>query len=119
LTTGLVEEGKLSECENHLEDDRHVKLKMRNILKPSYWTITLTFALLIITSFLWRSYIIATISDTFPLGFPLQFYRAWGPCPPDESCSEFNGLWLTIDVAIWYLIRAFILNINKKRRNVS
>jgi hypothetical protein len=52
-------------------------------------------------------YIVTTISDTFPWGFPLQFYLAWGPCPPGESCSESNPLYLLLDILIWYLIGAF------------
>ncbi|HZM20647.1 MAG TPA: hypothetical protein VFC02_02825 [Anaerolineales bacterium] len=92
---------------------------MCTILKPNFWNIALTFALLIITSLLWRSYIIATISDTFPWGFPLQFYLAWGPCQPGGVCSEFNGLWLVVDMMIWYVVSAFIISMIMKRRNAG
>jgi len=49
---------------------------MKNFLKPSLLKIALTFVLFIIASLLWRSYVISTISDTFPLGFLLQFFLA-------------------------------------------
>ena len=88
---------------------------MKIFLIRTVWKITLTFVLFIIASFLWRTYVISTISDTFPLGFPLQFYRAWGPCPPGEICSEFNWLWLAIDIAIWYIFSAFIISAVKNR----
>jgi len=88
---------------------------MRIFLIPTVWKITLTFVLFIIASFLWRTYVISTISDTFPWGFPLQFYLAWGPCPPGEICSEFNWLWLAIDIAIWYIFSAFIISAVKNR----
>jgi hypothetical protein len=71
--------------------------------------------LFLIASLLWRSYVISTISDTFPWGFPVQFYLAWGPCPPGESCSEFNGLWLFLDILIWYVVSTFIIHTFKKK----
>jgi hypothetical protein len=33
--------------------------------------LSLTLALFIIASLLWRGYVMATLSDTFPIGFPL------------------------------------------------
>ena len=82
---------------------------MKTILTPTILKIILTFVLFIITSLLWRNYVISTISDTFPWGFPLQFYLAWGPCIPGETCYEFNGLWLSLDLVIWYVVSAFII----------
>ena len=89
---------------------------MITLLKPSFWKIILTFTLFIVTSLLWRSYVTSTISDTLPWGFPLQFYLAWGPCPPGESCYEFNGLWLFLDIVIWYVVSAFIIYYASKRK---
>ncbi len=66
--------------------------------------LSLTIGLLIITSLLWRMYVMATLSDTFPVGFPLQFYLAWGPCPPGQHCNEFNWLWLVLDILFWYAV---------------
>jgi len=54
---------------------------MTSFLKPNLWKLLLTFALLFISSALWRLYVVTHISDTFPLGFPFQFYMGWGPCP--------------------------------------
>jgi hypothetical protein len=87
---------------------------MKTFLRPSPLKIILAFVLFFAASYLWRMYIISTISDTFPLGFPLQFYLAWGPCPPGESCSEFNRLWLILDFVIWYVVSAFIMRMIKK-----
>jgi len=86
---------------------------MKTFLRPSPLKIILAFALFVTASYLWRMYIISTISDTFPWGFPLQFYLAWGPCPPGEICSEFNGLYLMLDIIIWYVVSAFIIRIFK------
>ena len=79
-------------------------------LKPSAAKILLTFAVLMISSLLWRMFIISRISDTFPMGFPLQFYLAWGPCQAGENCSEFNGVFLILDLFFWYMVSAFMVD---------
>jgi hypothetical protein len=84
---------------------------LRKILKPSLVKIVLAFVLLVLFSYLWRSYTISTISDTFPWGFPLQFYLAWGPCPPGEICSESNIFYLIIDILFWYIVSGFLIMI--------
>jgi hypothetical protein len=83
---------------------------MKAILQPMLLKILLAFILLVVSSLLWRTYIISTISDTFPWGFPLQFYLAWGPCPPGEVCSETNSLFLILDLAFWYLVSGFLVS---------
>ena len=87
---------------------------MKTFLRPSPLKIILAFALFVIASYLWRMFVISRISDTFPWGFPLEFYLAWGPCPPGEICSEFNRLYLILDIIIWYVVSAFIVNTVKK-----
>ena len=79
-------------------------------LKPSIAKILLTFTVLIILSMMWRMFIISRVSDTFPMGFPLQFYLAWGPCQAGEICSEFNGVFLILDLLIWYVVSAFAID---------
>jgi hypothetical protein len=79
------------------------------MIRPSFSTILLTFGLLVISSWLWRMYVISTVSDTFPHGFPFQFYLGWGPCPSGKTCYEFNGLNLVFDLAFWYLVSAFLV----------
>jgi uncharacterized membrane protein (DUF106 family) len=91
---------------------------MRTILKPTGLKIVLAIVLLLVFSWLWRKYIMSTVSDTFPLGFPLQFFLAWGPCQAEESCSEFNGLWLLLDIAFWYVVGSLIMDRLVKRRNL-
>lgn len=83
---------------------------MKAILRPSLLKIVLAFVLLLISSLLWHSYVIATVSDTFPWGFPLQFYLAWGPCPPGEICSESNFFFLLLDILFWYIMSGFVLS---------
>jgi len=83
---------------------------MKRILKPNPWKIGLALGLLSIASILWRAYVIARISDTFPMGFPLQFYLSWGPCQAGQNCSESNWLFLMLDILIWYLISAFMVD---------
>ena len=82
---------------------------MKALLKPSLIKILLTFALFALFSYLWRVYIISTISDTFPWGFPLQFYLAWGPCLPNEICSESNVLFLILDIVFWYIVSGLLV----------
>jgi hypothetical protein len=88
---------------------------MLRFLRPNLWKILLTLALLYGSSALWRAYVISRISDTFPHGFPFQFYLGWGPCPPGEICYEFNGLFLFFDILIWYVVSAFVLDRFQKR----
>ena len=83
---------------------------MRTLLKPSLIKILLTLTLFALSSYLWRAYIISTISDTFPWGFPLQFYLAWGPCPPGEICSESNFPFLILDLVFWYVVSGLVLS---------
>jgi hypothetical protein len=95
-----------------------ISTSLKTFLRPTLAKITLTFALLALSSYLWRVYIISTISDTFPLGFPLQFYLAWGPCPPGEICSESNLFYLIIDILFWYIVSGFLIVFaNMKREN--
>jgi hypothetical protein len=92
---------------------------MKTLLKPSLSKIILTFVLFVAASYLWRMLITSRITDVFPLGFPLPLYVAWGPCPPGESCSEFNKLYLMLDIVIWYVISAFIISLVKKEKSVA
>jgi hypothetical protein len=83
---------------------------MLKFLTPSVAKILLTFAVLIISSILWRMFVLSRISDTFPMGFPLQFYLAWGPCQAGEICSESSAGFLILDVLFWYVVSAFVIN---------
>jgi hypothetical protein len=76
------------------------------IFKPNGWNISVALALFFISSLLSQAFVMARISDTFPLGFPLQFFLAWGPCPPGQNCSDFNMVFLLLDAIIWYAISA-------------
>jgi hypothetical protein len=89
---------------------------MLTFLKPNLWKILVTVALFYASSYLWRAYTISHISDTFPRGFPFEYYMAWGPCPPGEICSEFNTLYLIIDIVIWYVVSAFLVARLRKGR---
>jgi hypothetical protein len=82
---------------------------MQAVLKPTLFKIILASALLLLSSYLWRIYITSTVSDTFPWGFPLQFYLGWGPCPPGEVCSQSNVFFLLLDLIFWYVISAFVI----------
>lgn len=85
-----------------------MEFSIKNILKPNLWKIVLIVILFYGPSMFWRMYVISRISNTFPRGFPFQYYLGWGPCPPGEICSEFHGLGLVLDCVHWYLISAFI-----------
>jgi hypothetical protein len=76
-----------------------------NILKPNFWKIALAIILLGISSALWRTYVVTHNSRRVSLSILLEL----GACPPEQNCSEFSMLFLLLDVIIWYLIRAFIM----------
>jgi hypothetical protein len=44
---------------------------MKTILKPTVPKITLAIVFFIVIRWLWRTYVMSTTSDSFPLGFPL------------------------------------------------
>lgn len=83
---------------------------MKTLLKPTAIKLLLTLVLLVVFSYLWRLYVTSTISDTFPWGFPLQFYLAWGPCPPGELCHESNGLYFVLDLVFWYIVSGILVS---------
>lgn len=86
-----------------------------NFLKPTFTKVIVALALFTLSSWLWRMYVMSRISDAFPHGFPLQFYLGWGPCPPGQTCFEFNGLYLAFDLLIWYVVGAFLASRFQKR----
>ena len=88
---------------------------MMSFLKPNLWKIIFTMILFYGSSALWRMYVIRRISDTFPRGFPFQYYLGWGPCPPGEICFEFNWLYLVLDVIVWYVVSAWGVGRIQKR----
>jgi hypothetical protein len=91
---------------------------IENLFAPSLAKIVLTFILFILSSYLWRMVVVFAISDTFPWGFPLQFYLAWGPCPPGQVCSESHFFYLIIDILFWYMGSALlILSFNRKPKD--
>ena len=83
---------------------------MKAIFQPSLLKVILAFLFLVISSYFWRLYVISRISDTFPWGFPLSFYTAWGPCPPGDICSETNILFLILDIVFWYVVGGFLVS---------
>jgi hypothetical protein len=89
--------------------------QMKNILKPTLLKIAIAIVLFTAFSWLWRMFVISTISDTFPLGFPLQFFLAWGPCQAGQNCSEFNGLYLTMDIVFWYIVGVILVSRFQKK----
>jgi hypothetical protein len=89
--------------------------QMKNILKPTLLKIAIAIVLFTTFSWLWRMFVISTISDTFPLGFPLQFFLAWGPCQAGQNCSEFNGLYLTMDIVFWYIVGVILVSRFQKK----
>jgi hypothetical protein len=88
---------------------------MKTLLKPTVLKIIFMFVLFIAASWLRRMYVISTISDTFPLGFPLQFFLAWGPCQAGQNCSEFNSLYLALDIIFWYIVVAILVSRFQKK----
>ncbi len=83
---------------------------MKDVLKPTFLKVVVAFILFALSGWGWRLLVQMRISDTFPFGFPFQFFLAWGPCQPGENCSEFNGLYLVFDILIWYVVGAWIVS---------
>lgn len=88
---------------------------MIRFLKPGLAKIVVALIFFAIASILWRTYVISRISDTFPWGFPFQFYLGWGPCPPGETCFESKPMLLILDLAVWYVVGAWIVERLRKK----
>ncbi|MEN9524614.1 MAG: hypothetical protein RL536_683 [Candidatus Parcubacteria bacterium] len=89
------------------------------MLKPTLLKILIAGILLIAFGWAWGFWVQMRISDTFPFGFPLQFFLAWGPCQPGENCSEFNGLYLGLDILFWYVVSAWMVTRLKNNERVT
>ena len=79
-------------------------ISRRRSLRNGDVLILLGLALFLLSSYLWRMYVVSTISDTYPWGFPLQFYMAWGPCPPEQLCSESSFFFLILDLVFFHQV---------------
>ncbi len=82
---------------------------MKQILKPTLLKIIVTFVLLIAVGWLWQAILGLTLMDTSYFGVPMHFYITWGPCKPGNTCSEFNGLYLALDIIFWYIVGAILV----------
>jgi hypothetical protein len=88
---------------------------MKTFLKPTLLKIVLTFVLLIAVSWLWQFILGLKIMDTSYFGVPMNFFITWGPCKPGDICSEFNRLYLVLDIIFWYIAVAIsIFGFQKK-----
>lgn len=87
-----------------------------SFLKPSLLKIGIAIVFFLLSGWLWGVYVTSRIADISPIGFPLEYYVSWGPCPlnPIEPCSEFNGWFLLVDVFFWYAFGAWLVNYFKK-----
>lgn len=88
---------------------------MKDVLKPTFLKVVVAFILFVLSGWGWGLWVQMRISDTFPIGFPFEFFLAWGPCRPGENCSEFNGLYLILDIVIWYVVAAW--SVSRFKRN--
>lgn len=79
------------------------------LIKPTLWKIILTILLFALVSWLSQFLSSMFIMDTSYTGFPLQFLVSWGPCQIGSDCSEFNGLYLVLDILVWYMVSALFV----------
>lgn len=73
-------------------------------IRPTPWKIILAILFFALTSWLSQFLSSMFIMDTSYMGFPLQFLVSWGPCQIGSNCSEFNSLYLVLDILIWYAV---------------
>ena len=84
-------------------------MNILRFLKPSLLKIVVTLVLFIGMTWLWSLKNMFIMDASF-YGLPLTFYTVWGPCPPGEVCSEFGSLNFGLDLALWYLVGAFLVD---------
>ena len=92
---------------------------MKTLLKPTVAKIILAFVLFAGLSWLWRNTFGLVIMDVSYYGVPLHFFTAWGPCQAGENCSEFNGVYLILDIIFWYFFAAILVWRFQKKRIIS
>ena len=88
---------------------------MKTLFKPSLLKIVVAFVLFIVFSWLWQSTFGLVIMDASYYGFPWHYFVAWGPCQAGKNCSEFNGLYLALDVILWYIVGAILVSRFRKK----
>ncbi len=82
---------------------------MLKLFQPSIFKIALTLVLFASLTWLWGVLGNLVIMDASFYGVPLHFYSVWGPCQIGSDCSEFNGWYLVLDVLIWYVASALLV----------
>ena len=88
---------------------------MKTILKPTLLKVIATLVLFAAFSWLWRNTVGLAIMDVSYYGVPWHYFVAWGPCQPGGNCSEFNGLYLTLDIIFWYIVSAILISRFRKK----
>jgi len=88
---------------------------MKTLFKPSLLKIAVAFVLFIVFSWLWQITFGLVIMDTSYYGVPLHYFVAWGPCQAGQNCSEFNVLYLALDIIFWYVISAILVSWFQKK----
>jgi hypothetical protein len=82
---------------------------MKTLFKPSLLKIVTATLLFIVFSWLWQITFGLVIMDVSYYGVPLHFFVAWGPCQAGQNCSEFNALYLVVDIIFWYVVGAILV----------
>jgi hypothetical protein len=82
---------------------------MKSFFKLSLLKVVATFVLFIVFSWLWQITFGIVIMDESYYGVPLHFFVAWGPCQAGQNCSEFNALYLAVDIIFWYVVGAILV----------
>ena len=79
------------------------------MFKPSLPKLAAALVLFFAVDWLWRITIGRVIMDVSYFGLPLRYLIAWGPCQAGQDCSEFNGVYLGLDLVFWYIISAALV----------
>jgi hypothetical protein len=88
---------------------------MLKFLKPSLFKIVVALALFLGLTWMWSLKNMFIMDASF-YGAPLIFFSVWGPCQIGQTCSDFNGINLLLDLIFWYLVCAFIVERFSKKK---
>lgn len=80
--------------------------------KSAIIKIVLGIILFVVVTFIHR--ITWQVLDYWELGWPLHFFKSWGPCSPGGICHSSNTFALVFDIVLWYLVLCLIIFLYKK-----
>lgn len=95
-------------------------MSILKFLKPNWKIICIFIPVLVIVWLVDGTLVSMKYADYWPYGFPITYYKTWGPCSINDVCYSLSWLALIIDILFWYLVSCGVAALfGKKHTQVS